>query len=102
MFIKGPFSQKLLGIDNHFNELFEIALLEKHEVLRPGYTRISLPFWISPEEIDFIINSLLFIANNGWKFLYLYRLISILYYYILLYYTIVLFYYPINSITFII
>jgi len=32
----GPFSQELLGITQSANEEIELALLDKHEVLRPG------------------------------------------------------------------
>lgn len=70
----GPFSQLLLGIDESTNDRFESLLLEKNEVYRPGYTRISFPFWMSKCEIDYIINSVAFIAEHGWKFLKLYRL----------------------------
>lgn len=73
----GPFSQLLLGIDEPTNDRFENLLLEKHEVYRPGYTRISFPFWISKCEIDYIVNSVAFIAEHGWKFLKLYRWVII-------------------------
>lgn len=69
----GPFSQLLLGIDETTNDRFEKLLLEKHEVYRPGYTRVSFPYWMSKSEIDYIINSVAFVAEHGWKFLKLYR-----------------------------
>jgi len=69
----GPFSQLLLGIDSKLNLRFEELLLEKHEVYRPGYTRVSFPFWTSPQEVDFVINAIAFVAMHGWKFLSCYR-----------------------------
>jgi tRNA(Ile)-lysidine synthase TilS/MesJ len=50
-----------------------MALLEKHEVFRPGFTRLSFPYWSTKEEIDSIIASILFVATHGWKFLSSYR-----------------------------
>ena len=69
----GPFSQELLGISSGSNRQLELALLDKHEVLRPGYSRFSLPYWMSPFEIDYILKSIEFIAQNGYKFLNFYR-----------------------------
>lgn len=65
----GPFSQQLLGISPSDNHKFEMALLDKHEVLRPGYSRVSFPFFMPPVEIDFVISAILFVADHGWKFL---------------------------------
>lgn len=69
----GPFSQTLLGITDTLNQAFEQALLNRHEVLRPGYTRLSFPYWISQSEIDYIVDAILFVAEHGWKFLPVYR-----------------------------
>ena len=43
------------------------------QVLRPGYSRFSLPFWLSQEEIDYVLDAVLFVAEHGWKFLPVYR-----------------------------
>ena len=72
----GPYSQFLLGLDGAraaVSDAVEEALLEKHEVLRPGYTRVSFPFWMSSVEVDFIVDAILFVAEHGWKFLTNYR-----------------------------
>lgn len=69
----GPYAQFLLGIDCVANEQFEAALLDKHEVLRPGFTRVSFPYWMTPKEIDYILDAILFVANDGWKFLPFYK-----------------------------
>lgn len=69
----GPFAQLLLGISPEANQMFEAALLDKHEVFRPGFTRLSLPYWISKDELDYIVDAVLFVAEHGWKFLPLYR-----------------------------
>jgi len=69
----GPFSQMLLGIGKSTNEQIELALLDKHEVLRPGYSRVSFTYWMDKEEVDYIIDSIIFVAKNGWRFLPNYR-----------------------------
>jgi hypothetical protein len=69
----GPFSQLLLGLTAASNRRIESALLDKHEVLRPGYSRLSLTYWMSPAEIEYVLDSVLFVAQHGYKFLPLYR-----------------------------
>lgn len=85
----GPYAQRLLGINPKLAEAFEEALLEddrldrhhlrrgqaeysSYEILRPGFTRLNLPWTSSEEEIDFILDALAFIAEHGWKLLPLY------------------------------
>ena len=41
----------------------------QHEILRPGFARLNLPWFSTDEEIDFIIDALEFVANHGWKFM---------------------------------
>ena len=69
----GPFAQLLLGITQDANQMIESALLDKHEVLRPGFTRVSFPYWLTQSEIDFIVDGILFVAEHGPKFLRQYR-----------------------------
>jgi selenocysteine lyase/cysteine desulfurase len=69
----GPFAQTLLGLSDSHNRAIETALLEKHEVLRPGFTRLSFPYWMRREEVDYAISAVLFVATHGSKFLSAYR-----------------------------
>lgn len=69
----GPFSQLLLGISATTNVEMESALLEKHEILRPGYARFSLPFWLCDQEYEHILRAVEFVASHGIKFLPFYR-----------------------------
>lgn len=80
----GPFSQQLLGLvsghksrmevkdGNLLNDLYEISLLDKHEVLRPGYTRLSIPYWMENLE-DYVVHAISIICEHGWKFLPYYK-----------------------------
>jgi selenocysteine lyase/cysteine desulfurase len=82
----GPYSQRLLGltemskdgeIPNIRNEAIESALLhfkERAELLRPGYTRISLPFkGLCAEEVDYVLKALVWVSENGWSLMCQYR-----------------------------
>ncbi|CAH8534924.1 unnamed protein product [Dicrocoelium dendriticum] len=84
----GPYAMDLLGIDEALAKLYEDALVDCHlgshkhdqllnspqrEFIRPGFARISLPFFIPDEEADYILDALKFIATYGWIFLPLYR-----------------------------
>lgn len=81
----GPYSQYLLGIDYELAKSFEETLVQddrldrnhlriKHdtssaEILRPGFVRFSIGFFFDEEKIDFILNCIKFVCENGWKFL---------------------------------
>ena len=98
----GPYSQRLLGlttfaasksnggssasttnergfmeVPNNANRKIERALLRSDrpcELLRPGYTRLSLPFkGLREEEVDYVIQALIWVARNGWALLPQYR-----------------------------
>lgn len=83
----GPYSQRLLGLTdstsdgmespNKRNQEIEHALVnykERAEVLRPGYTRLSLPFkGVRDEEVEYVINALEWISRNGWAMMCQYR-----------------------------
>jgi hypothetical protein len=44
------------------------------ELLRPGFTRLSLAYYNSPAEIDHILQAIHFIASKGFLFLPQYRM----------------------------
>lgn len=82
----GPYSQRLLGlatvtengeVPNVQNQAIEHALLhfkERAELLRPGYTRLSLPFkGLRSEEVEYVIKALVWTAKNGWALMCSYR-----------------------------
>lgn len=69
----GPYAQRLLGLSAENNQNLERSLLDKHEILRPGFTRLSFSYWMPAEEVAYITQAVLFVAEHGWKFLPLYR-----------------------------
>ena len=73
----GPFSQQIMGITDgegvDTNTRYEVALLEKHEVLRPGYARLAFPYWMTHQDVEYIVGALEFVSSNAWKFLPQYK-----------------------------
>lgn len=70
---EGTYSSGLLGVSDEDEKKLETALLDKVEVLRPGYTRLSLPYWMTEEEINYVVKAVKFVADHGSKFLPMYR-----------------------------
>jgi len=78
----GPYSQYLLGLTtdtnefpNESNQRIEEALVNDNvEILRVGFTRLSLPYLYMREvEMEYVLEALEFTAKHGWKFLYQYN-----------------------------
>ncbi|CAN0179587.1 unnamed protein product, partial [Discosporangium mesarthrocarpum] len=69
----GPYSQRLLGMAPGDVVAIEGELLKKHELLRPGFTRLSLAYWNSDQEVKYILDAVLFVADKGHLFLDQYR-----------------------------
>merc|ERR1712223_2072784 len=82
----GPYAQHLMGMDQKLSKEYENLLLEdnrldrthlrrghqecsQHEFLRPGFSRLNLPWFATTEEIDYILEALEFVCNHGWKFM---------------------------------
>ena len=49
------FGQKMLGIDLKLSGEYKEALFDGNELLRLGYTRINLNYFIPDEEIEYIL-----------------------------------------------
>ena len=47
----GPYGQAVLGIGAEAAKAFEGQLLEGQELLRPGFVRVSFPYFMSAEEV---------------------------------------------------
>ncbi len=69
----GPYAHDLLGIGVEETAAYRRAVLEGHGGMRPGWSRISLHWTMSPEEIGYLSDAIRFVAREGWKFLDLYR-----------------------------
>ncbi|XP_077984669.1 uncharacterized protein LOC144439269 [Glandiceps talaboti] len=81
----GPYAQDLLGIDEELALRIEAVLLEdsrldrihlrryteysEREILRPGFARLNLPYFMSDDSVDFVIKAVAMVAEHGWKLL---------------------------------
>ncbi|XP_060531194.1 uncharacterized protein LOC132704897 isoform X2 [Cylas formicarius] len=79
----GVYAQDMLGIDQSLADQYENIMLEDRrlsslnlgaenstlELLRPGFTRISLPYFINDAELAFIMEAVKMVATEGWKLL---------------------------------
>ncbi|XP_050386195.1 uncharacterized protein LOC126802591 [Argentina anserina] len=68
----GPYGHTLLGIDETNSHAYRCAIQKGYVGFKPGWTRVSFPYYTSNDEFDFIIAALEFIAAYGQRFLTLY------------------------------
>jgi hypothetical protein len=65
----GPYGLDLLGVGAAGAAAIEEHLLDHNEVLRPGFARVSLPYFATPSEVELVIESITHIATHGWRLL---------------------------------
>ncbi|XP_045204421.2 uncharacterized protein LOC123557183 [Mercenaria mercenaria] len=81
----GPYAMDLLGMEEEISERFEHLLAEdsrldrthlrryreysQREILRPGFTRINLPYFLDEESVEFTLEAVKLVAEEGWKLL---------------------------------
>ncbi|TDH72003.1 hypothetical protein CCR75_003160 [Bremia lactucae] len=70
----GPYAARLLGISKGHTSALANASIEGKLVIKPGVVRMSFPYFIDESEIEYILDAMNFVANDGWKFLPQYEL----------------------------
>ncbi|MFH4979786.1 hypothetical protein AB6A40_006495 [Gnathostoma spinigerum] len=86
----GPYAQHLLGIDEELalkyaeclqedsrldrDHLRRVREYSEMEMLRPGFTRISVPYFASDEMVDFVLKAIDFVSKNAIRFITEYQL----------------------------
>ena len=65
----GPYAHRLLDISAARAEQFRNAVLDGFEAVKPGWTRINFSYFIEPEEFEFLLNAIEFIADHGERFI---------------------------------
>ncbi|KAJ8037376.1 Cysteine desulfurase 1, chloroplastic [Holothuria leucospilota] len=81
----GPYAQDVLGIDEKLAQEYEKLLLEDsrldrvhlrryheysdREVLRPGFVRLNLPYFMKDDCISFVLDAVAMVSEHGWKLL---------------------------------
>ncbi|KAI6691888.1 hypothetical protein NL676_019598 [Syzygium grande] len=69
----GPYGHALLGINEAQSRAFRCAIEKGYVGVKPGWTRVSFPYYLSEEEFEYIIAALEFVASYGQRFLPLYH-----------------------------
>jgi selenocysteine lyase/cysteine desulfurase len=70
----GPYGHRLLGIEQARSALYRAQIARGVTGIKPGWVRVSLPYYGSDAEIDFVLSAIEFVAERGDLFLPLYRL----------------------------
>ncbi|KAJ4825944.1 hypothetical protein Tsubulata_011178, partial [Turnera subulata] len=69
----GPYGHDLLHIDHHSSLAIRSAVEKGYVGAKPGWTRVSFPYYMSTEEFNFILEAIEFVAIYGQRFLPYYR-----------------------------
>lgn len=70
----GPYGHRLLGIERGHSDRYRAQISRGLTGLKPGWVRVSLPFYASDEDIEFVLSAIEFVADHGHDFLPDYRL----------------------------
>ncbi|KZN14102.1 aminotransferase [Marinomonas sp. TW1] len=65
----GPYGHALLNIDKSKSEQIQQALKAGEKLLKPGWVRFNLNYFINQQEADFILQAIDFISQQGLTFL---------------------------------
>lgn len=84
----GPYAMDMLGLDEKTATQIENLLMEDErldrthlrryreyshrEIIRPGFVRINLPFFMDDDKLEYVLDAIKLVAEHGWKLLPLY------------------------------
>jgi selenocysteine lyase/cysteine desulfurase len=69
----GPYGHLLLGIDFDTSTRFRQLVQRGLNGMKPGWIRVSIPYYASEDDVEFILSAVEFVAEHGLDFLPLYR-----------------------------
>ncbi|GFP88297.1 probable cysteine desulfurase [Phtheirospermum japonicum] len=69
----GPYGHRLLNVDEPHSLAFRSLIQKGYTGIKPGWTRVSFPYYMSEEEFEFILAAIEFIAIYGQRFLSCYH-----------------------------
>jgi selenocysteine lyase/cysteine desulfurase len=70
----GPYGHRLLGIDERRSERFRRLIHAGVVGAKPGWVRISVPYFASEGDVDYLLSAVEAIADYGHEFIPLYQL----------------------------
>ena len=69
----GPYGHRLLGIDLERSHEFEREIAHGCEGIKPGWVRINFNYFISEAVLDYVVEAVALVAEDGWRLLPDYR-----------------------------
>lgn len=69
----GPYGHQLLGIDEATSEQYRALIEQGYHGIKPGWCRVSFHYVMDEADIQYIIDCVRFIADNGTDFLPWYK-----------------------------
>ncbi len=63
----GPYGHRLLGIDAQRSASLHAAVADGWEGVKPGWARLNLPYVLSEDAVDLLIEAVAFVALHGWR-----------------------------------
>jgi selenocysteine lyase/cysteine desulfurase len=70
----GPYGHLLLGIDRARSELYRRQISRGLLGIKPGWVRVSIPYYSSDEDVEFLLSAVEFVADHAKTFVTAYRL----------------------------
>ncbi|XP_061346802.1 uncharacterized protein LOC133292417 [Gastrolobium bilobum] len=68
----GPYGHQLLNINKSQSLAIRSAVQKGHIGVKPGWTRVSFPYYMSEEDFEYILSAIEFLAVYGQRFFSLY------------------------------
>ncbi len=65
----GPYGHRLLNIDIEHSRSFEKVVMKGVNGLKPGWVRLGFNYFFNRQTVDYIIEAVNMIADEGWKLL---------------------------------
>lgn len=70
----GPYGHRLLGLDDRTSLRYRALTKRGVDGVKPGWVRVSLPYYASREDLEMILSAIEFVADHGLDFVPLYRM----------------------------
>jgi len=70
----GPYGHRLLSIDANSSERYRRLIQQGLLGAKPGWVRVSIPYYASPSDVEYLLASIEAVAEHGEAFVPLYRL----------------------------
>ncbi|KAI9366736.1 putative cysteine desulfurase [Zopfochytrium polystomum] len=69
----GPYGARLLGLRRNHIVALGYAVVAGDEVLKPGATRVGVPYFADDADVQYLLDAVHFVATHGWRLLPDYR-----------------------------